>query len=331
MDTPYPEIFSTFQVRGVRLRNRVVSPPMYQVRPTLSPEGIAWHRRLAAGGAGMVIVEGTSVRRLAGKLTADDVRPLADAIRQEGAAAAIQLFPVFSDAPADANTPTLEQIERMIDDFGRAAVVCRDAGFDLVEPHGAHGFLLNQFFMPDKNRRDDDLGGSLENRCRMAARIVERIRAAAGEELVICFRHTPVGESYTIEDSFVLVECLIDAGLDVLDVSPARDRQVADLAAQFKRRFDVPVIAVGGMEDPAAAAEAIREGRCDLVAVGRQLIADAQWPNKVRDGRLDDVLACTKCDQGCFGNIGEGKPAECVQWADEELDAYVRQPKELGG
>jgi 2,4-dienoyl-CoA reductase-like NADH-dependent reductase (Old Yellow Enzyme family) len=319
MDLSYPEIFSTVRIGPLALRNRVVSPPMYQVRPTLSPEGIAWHRRLAAGGAGMVIVEGTSVRRLAERWTAEDLRPLVEAIHQEGAAAGIQLFPVISDEPADPTSPAREQIEKLIGDFARAAVVCRDAGFDAVEPHGAHGFLLNQFFMPDRNRRTDEYGGSLENRCRLAVRIVEQIRQAAGDKLVICYRHTPAGEAYSIEESLVLAEGLIAAGLDVLDVSPARDELVADIAGQFKRRFDV-----GGMEDPAAAAEAIRKGRCDLVAVGRQLIADAQWPNKVREGRLDEIVECTKCDEGCFGNIREGKPAVCVQWPEGELARYVR-------
>jgi len=324
MDLSYPEIFSTLRIGLLALRNRVVSPPMYQVRPTLSPEGIAWHRRLAAGGAGIVIVEGTSVRRLAEKWTAEDLRPLVEAIHRGGAAAGIQLFPVISDEPADPTSPEREQIEKLIGDFGRAAVVCRDAGFDAVEPHGAHGFLLNQFFMPDKNRRTDEYGGPLENRCRLAVRIVEQIRGAAGDKLVICYRHTPAGEAYTIEESLVLAEGLIAAGLDVLDVSPARDELVADIAAQFKRRFDVPVIAVGGMEDPAAAAEAIRQRRCDLIAVGRQLIADAQWPNKVREGRLDEIVECRKCDEGCFGNIREGRPAVCVQWPDGELARYVR-------
>ena len=324
MNPSHREIFFPLELPGLTLENRVVSPPMYQVRPVLSPEGLAWHRRLAAGGAGMVIVEGTSVRRLAHKWTPEHVRPLVEAIHDEGAAASIQLFPVVSDEPTDVNTPTTGQIETLIDDFARAAGVCRDAGFDAVEPHGAHGFLLNQFFMPDRNRRGDDYGGSLENRCRLAVRLVERIRREVGESLVIALRHTPIGEAYPIDDSFVLVERLIAAGLDLLDVSPAKTERVADVAEQFKRRFDVPVIAVGGMEDPAAAAEALRDGRCDLVAVGRQLIADAQWPKKVRQGRLDEIVACTKCDEACFGNIADGKPAECVLWGDGELDRYVR-------
>ena len=319
----YPEIFSTFRLRGVELRNRVVAPPLYQVRPILSPEGIAWHRRLAAGGAGMVIVQGTSVRSLATRHKAGDVRPLAEAIRAEGAVPAIQLFAVVSDAPADPDSVTGEQIETLIDRFGRAAALCREGGFDAVQPHGAHGFLLNQFFMPGKNHRGDAYGGSLEARCRLAVRIVERIRQAAGEQLVVLYRHTPVGEQYTLDDSFVLAERLIEAGLDVLDISPARQEEVADIAARFKQRFDVPVVAVGGMEDPDAAAEAIRLGRCDLVAIGRGLIADAHWPNKVREGRVDEIVQCTKCDEGCFGNIHAGRPAVCVQWPDDELARYA--------
>jgi len=324
MNPCHREIFSPLELSGVTLRNRVVAPPMFQVRPVLSPEGLAWHRRLAAGGAGLVVVEGTSVRRLAHRWTPEHLRPLVETIHDEGAAAGIQLFGVVSDEPTDVNGPAAEQIETLIDDFARAAGVCRDAGFDAVEPHGAHGFLLNQFFMPDRNARDDEYGGSLDNRCRLAVRIVERIRRLVGDSLVVALRHTPVGEAYSLDDSLVLVERLIAAGLDLLDVSPAKGEQVADLAAVFKRRFDVPVIAVGGMDDPDAAAEALRDERCDLVAVGRQLIADAHWPNKVRQGRLDEIVRCTKCDQACFGNIADGKPAECVLWGDGELERYVR-------
>jgi len=324
MSAAYDELFTPFRIRNVELRNRVVSPPMYQVRPTLSPEGIAWHRRLAAGGAGMVVVEGTSVRRLATKCTADQLRPLAGAIREEGAAAAIQLFAVIDDDVADPDAPTAEQVRTLIEHFGKAAALCGQAGFDAVEPHGAHGFLLSQFLMPEKNHRTDEFGGSLDARCRAAVEIVRAIRRDAGEEMAVLFRHTPAGGGYTIDDSFALAERLVEAGLDVLDISPARDKQVADVAARFKQRVGCPVIAVGGMEDPAAAAEAIRQGRCDLVAVGRQLIADAEWPDKVRAGRLDEIVECTKCDEACYGNIAAGKPAACVLWDDEELTRFVR-------
>jgi 2,4-dienoyl-CoA reductase-like NADH-dependent reductase (Old Yellow Enzyme family) len=328
MSSQYAGIFTPLRIRNLDLRSRVVSPPMYQVRPILSPLGLAWHRRLAAGGAAMVIVEGTSVRRLAGKLSADDLRPLVEAIHEQGAAAAIQLFPAVADEAASPEALSGGQIEALVDQYAKSAVVCRDAGFDAVEPHGAHGFLLNQFFMPDRNRRRDAYGGSLAGRCRLGERIVAAMRAAAGEEITILYRHTPVGAAYGLEDSFVLVERLIEAGLDCLDCSPARDQEVADLAWELKKRFDVPVIAVGQMEKPELAARALREGRCDLVAVGRQLIADAHWPRKVRQGRLDEIVWCTQCDEACFGNIRDGKPAACVLWAEGELEGYVQPPEE---
>jgi len=324
MTQAYPTLFSPFRLGAVELRNRVVSPPMYQVRPVLSPEGLAWHRRLAAGGAGLVIVEGTSVKRLATKTSADDLRPLVEAIHDEGAAAAIQLFPVIADDVTGPDDPTTGQLDTLVEHFGRAAAVCAEAGFDGVEPHGAHGFLLNQFLMPDRNGRTDKYGGSPEGRGRLAVSIVEQVRRVAGDGLAILFRHTPVGEGYGLDDSLAFVEKLLASGLDVLDVSPARADDVADLAAVFKARLACPVIAVGGMEDPDAAERALRLGRCDLVAVGRQLIADAQWPHKVRDGRLDEIVRCRKCDEACFGNLREGKPAACVQWPDDELAAYVR-------
>ncbi len=321
----YPEIFRPLDVRGVRLPNRVVAPPMYQVRPITSPGGIAWYRRLAAGGAGMVIVEGTSVRRLATRRGPEDLEPLVEAIRGEGAVPAIQLFPVVADEGEIAGPDTYapEQIETLIDYFVRAADCCRKAGFAAVEPHGAHGFPLNQFFMPEQNHRTDAYGGSVEGRGRLAERIIAGVREGCADDLLVLYRHTPVGPGYSIEDSFALVERLVAAGLDVLDVSPAREQVVADLAAEFRRRFDVPVIAVGNMEKPELACEALTEGRCDLVAVGRQLIADAAWPKKVREGKLHEITWCTKCDEACFGHIHEGAPAACVLWDEGELERFA--------
>ena len=320
----YEEIFSPLRIRNVELRNRVVVPAIHQVRHILSPEGIAWHRRLAAGGAALVIVERVPVSCFGADMTAEALRPLVEAIHSGGAAAAIQLLAAIDGDQPPPDEPSHRQIETMVDRSARAAVVCRDAGFDGVEPHGAHNTLLNRFFMPDWNHRDDEFGGPLANRCRLADRIVRRIRAAAGDELLILYRHTPVGAEYGMDESLHLAQQLIQAGLDVLDISPAQGASVADLAAPFKARCAVPVIAVGDMEDPRKAAGALRERRCDLIAICRQMIADAHWPNKVRRGRLDEIVRCTKCDEACFGNLREHKPVECVSWADDELTPYIQ-------
>jgi 2,4-dienoyl-CoA reductase-like NADH-dependent reductase (Old Yellow Enzyme family) len=219
-----------------------------------------------------------------------------------------------------------QEIRDIIAACGRAAAICQEAGFDGVEVHGAHDYVLNQFFMPEKNRRLDDYGGSLENRSRLAIEIVRQIRKTVGSRFAILYRHTPTGAQYTIEDSFALVRRLIEVGLDVLDISPARNTAVADMAAPFKANFDLPVIAVGGMQDPEKAARALREGRCDLVAVGRQMIADSQWPKRVREGRLDQLRRCEKCQEGCFGNLRRGTPVECVTWETDEVELYLDGP-----
>ncbi len=324
MALPYEAIFSPLNVRNVTLRSRIVCPPMVQVRSIVSTEGIAWYRRLAAGGAAMVIVEATGVPLFGGELTVENLRRLTDAIHAEGAAVAIQLFPVPFGQAVDLNALTTGQIEDIIEQYGRTAAICREAGFDGVEPHGAHGYMINQAFMPDKNSRTDAFGGSLPNRGRLGVEIVRRMRRAVGADLLILYRHTPEGKQYTIDESLQFAAWLIEAGLDVLDISPARKEIPADLAAPFKAKFNVPVIAVQGMDDPVAAADALNAQRCDLVAVGRQLIADAAWPNKLRQGRPQDIVRCDKCSKGCFGRLKERQPVECVHWKEGELAPFVR-------
>ncbi len=321
--SPHAELFSPLGIGRVELRNRVVAPPMVQVRSITSPEGIAWYRRLAAGGVGLVIVEATSIPRFGDDLTPDTLRGLVDAIHSKGAAAAIQLFPGVFGSPSGPDDLTVEQIDELVAQFGRAAEICLAAGFDGVEPHGAHNYPLHAFFMPEKDHRDDAYGGSLDNRCRLAVRIVEAIRDSVGDKLLILYRHTPVGGGVTIEESLALADRLVAAGVDVMDISPAKGEKPASLAAPFKAKLTVPVIAVGGMQDPAAACEALREDRCDLVAVGRQLIGDAEWAEKVRTGRLDEIIQCDKCNEGCFGALRDRKPVECVHWTGDELEAFL--------
>jgi 2,4-dienoyl-CoA reductase-like NADH-dependent reductase (Old Yellow Enzyme family) len=314
-------LFENLRLGRLVLRNRIVVPPMYQIRSLTSPAGLAWYRRFAAGGAGLVIVEGTSAFRFAkGALTPENLKPLVDAIHQEGAAAVVQLFPLTSGWPSEPAALSRAQIEEMIRACGIAGEVCRAAGFDGVEPHGAHGFALNRFFMPDLNQRRDEFGGSFENRIRMGLRIVEEIRRRTDPEFLVFYRHTPVGTAYSLEESLAFAKALVAAGVQVLDISPAKKERVADLAAPFKA-LGVPVIAVNGMDDPDAACEALKEKRCDLVGLGRQLIADAEWPRKIREGRFDEIVTCLKCDQGCYGRISKGAVVECEVWPDEVTKA----------
>jgi len=306
-------LFEPLQVRGHTIPNRIVMPPMVQVRELTTNEGIEWYGEHARGGPGLVIVEATAVNRFGAELTAAELRPLVAAIHEGGALAAIQLFPVAIGrelAPAEL---TRSEIDDMVDEYCTATQVCLDAGFDGVEPHGAHDYVLNQFFSPDQNQRTDEYGsGSLENRMRLALRIVEAIRPICDPTSLVLYRHTPTGPGYGMEDSLTLAGELVRGGVDLLDISPSSDRVAGDLAAPFKR-FGVPVIAVGHLDEVQTALEVLAEERADLCAIGRGLIADPEWPCKVRRNQSDDIVVCERCDEGCFGNLRRGVPVECIQ------------------
>jgi 2,4-dienoyl-CoA reductase-like NADH-dependent reductase (Old Yellow Enzyme family) len=308
-------LFEPLTVRGKTLRNRIVMPPMVVLRGLTKPQGIEWYRRHAEGGVGLVIVESTPVTRFGQDLTADDLRPLVQAVHDAGALAAIQLFPHAYDhraAPADLSQ---DDIDALLEAYRAAAAICAEAGFDGVEPHGAHGFLLNQFFSPAQNRRSDDYGGDLEGRMRMALDICAITRQGLGKEPLLFYRHTPVAEGfYGIHDSLTLAAELVKLGVDILDISPAGDDAPGDLAEPFTR-CGVPVIAVGRLDRVERALEVLNQRRAHLVAVARGLIADPDWPRKVREGRFADIVQCTYCDEKCFGNLRAGLPVDCTQWA----------------
>jgi 2,4-dienoyl-CoA reductase-like NADH-dependent reductase (Old Yellow Enzyme family) len=311
-------LFEPLEVRGHLIPNRIVMPPMATNRGVTSDAGLTWYGEHAAGGVGTVIVEARGVDSFGKELTADGLRHLATAIHRGGALAVMQLFPVtFGRDPAPGDLEPVE-IEETLRGFARAAAMCAEAGFDGVEPHGAHGFLLNQFFSPADNARADKYGGNLENRMRMGREVSRACRSGFGEEGLIFYRHTPVKEgSYTLQDSVQFAAALLDDGVDVLDISPASLEAPADLAAPF-RPLGAPVIGVGLMDEVERGLEALREGRADLIAVGRGLIADPLWPQKVREGRLSEVVRCVRCNEKCYGNLRDGIAIECTQWPAEE-------------
>ena len=306
-------IFVPIKLGPKEMANRIVMPPMVVLYGITTPKGIEWYGEHASRGAGLVIVEATRVTRFGDELTGENLKPLVDAIHAGGALAAIQ---ISANTHGGGDEPTrVENIEHVLASFRRAAAVCRDAGFDGIEPHGAHNFVLNRFFSPVLNERRDEFGGdTLANRMRMGLRVCRAIREVCGsEELLLLYRHTPVGEGYGIEDSLVFAKELVYAGVDVLDISPASVKAPGDNAAPF-RKFGVPVIAVNELDKVERALEVLDEERADLVAVGRGLIADPAWPEKIREGRFEDIVRCVLCDEGCFGNVHQDKGVACTQW-----------------
>jgi 2,4-dienoyl-CoA reductase-like NADH-dependent reductase (Old Yellow Enzyme family) len=306
-------LFTPLNVGDKTLHNRIVMPPMVVRRGVTTPESCVWYGRRAQGGVGLVIVEATGVVGFGTTLAAKNLRPLAKAIHDGGALAAIQLFPGrLGQCVSPAQLTELE-IEILVDQYRTAAEVCARASFDGVEPHGAHGYLLNQFFSPVQNQRTDAYGFTINGRGRLAIRIVEAIRPIATEaQMLILYRHTPVGAGYGIRESLALADRLVSAGVDVLDISPGSDSAPGDRAAPFMQ-FGVPVIAVTELDRVERALEVLREKRASLVAVGRGLIADPDWPHKVREGRWEEIVACTYCDD-CHADLDNGVPVGCSQW-----------------
>ena len=320
----YALLFEPFDVKGRTFRNRVVMPPMVTVRSILAEEGRAWYAAHARGGVALVIVEATPLGLLV-PANVPALRALTDAVHAEGALIAVQLFTngqpepgtEFFEEAVEPHGLTKKQLKGLIARFAEAATVCRDAGFDGVEPHGAHGYFLTRCFSPLHNRRTDNYGVTLEGRMRTAVEICRKIRRAVGKNLLLLYRHTPVEEAeagYGLADTIRLTSVLTEAGVDIFDVSPSHGDREGEYSEAVKLSTGKPVIARGGLDECDRALSMLANNRADFVAIGRGLIADADWPNKVRDGRLAEIVKCVRCNEKCFGNLKKRIPIACTQW-----------------
>jgi NADPH2 dehydrogenase len=309
----YELIFQSLQIKGKTFRNRIVMPPMVVNRGIHQPAGWEWYARHARGGPALVIVEAADSVLFGKEYTVESLTPLVEGIHQGGALAAIQIFPGRRGQKTQPTDLSLEDIHNLLDQFRLAADICLTAGFDGLEPHGAHGFLLNQFFSPEQNLRTDAYGGSLAGRIRLALEIQERLQPLAAQAgALLLYRHSPVRAGYGIPDSLALAQALIDSGLDILDLSPSSKSAPGDRAAPFMG-LGIPIIAVNELDQPARALEVLREKRAELVAVGRGLIADPDWPLKVQQNRLDEIIQCQYCDD-CFACLDRGEAVVCSEW-----------------
>lgn len=230
------------------------------------------------------------------------------------------------DIPLEMST---KQIYELIEIYGDAAFRAKQAGIDVIEIHLAHGYLISSFISPQTNKRLDEFGGSFLNRMRLPRLIIEEIKKRVGPNLAISCRLNSSDEilgGLTIEDSKLIARYLESIGVDVINLSrsihlrdeymwaPSPIHQGFNLehARQIKESVNIPVIMVGRFNDPFLADQLINEGHCDLVAFGRQSIADPWLPNKTRDGLFEEQVPCIACLQGCVGNMFVGQPITCL-------------------
>lgn len=349
------KLFEPISIRGMQVPNRIVYPAIQMNMGLSNRRARAFYAERATGGAGLVMTANTSVDNLAceelwggEKELADFIsrlRLLTDQVHAAGAKMGMQLwmdnrFPqghgvqiagkeadptsgerVAPSAMEDMRALTLFEIESIIYRFAKAARNVRAAGFDCVELHGAHRYLLCQFTNPDVNKRTDKYGGDLAGRMKFGLDIVKAVRAFAGSNYPVFFRLGALDNDGIISpDSLTYARELEKAGVDCLDISTSgygklpvsptkRNRlgTLVPLAEAIKKVVKIPVIGVGKINTPEVAEDILNRGRADMVAIGRQLIADPFWPKKVREGRFKEVVACESCNINCYSPAFERK------------------------
>ena len=223
---------------------------------------------------------------------------------------------------------TIPEIEAIIYRFAKGARNVRDAGFDCVEVHGAHRYLACQFTSHEFNQRTDKYGGDARGRMQFGIDLVTAVRAFIGPDFPLFFRLGALEkEDGAIHpDSIAFAQELEKAGVDCLNVSTSgfgkklsfpvkRDKMgtFVFLAEAIKKNVNIPVIGVGRINTPEVAEEILEQGRADMVAIGRQLIADPFWPKKVQEGRVNEVVTCDSCNINChspafYRRLPEGAP-----------------------
>jgi 2,4-dienoyl-CoA reductase-like NADH-dependent reductase (Old Yellow Enzyme family)/thioredoxin reductase len=221
----------------------------------------------------------------------------------------------LGEMPREIGKEEIKQVERA---FAAAAERAKRAGFSGIEIHGANGYLLTQFLSPSTNHRKDEYGGTLENRARFSLSTVRQVRELVGEDFVVGYRMNGsdyVDDGITLEDAVLFARMLEQAGVDYLHVSAGMqeswhyvvqpmylpDACLVHLAQAVKSSVGIPVISVGA-HTVNTAEQALREGKADLIAFGRSLIADPDLPQKLLDGKADDVRPCIRGNEGCVSN-----------------------------
>ncbi|WP_405137152.1 NADH:flavin oxidoreductase [Nocardia sp. NBC_01388] len=350
------EFFTEFRAGSLRLRNRFAMAPMTRMQSpggVPNAENIEYYRAHAAGGAGLLITEGTYVRGPAAGPEAavprfydDDSaagwRAVVEAVHAEGAAIVPQLWhtgvtrgdsPKFEPEVASVSPSgvdhngqqvgqslTTRDLDTLVESYVESASLAKHIGFDGLELHGAHGYLLDEFFWAATNHRQDEYGGTLRRRAGFPARVVAAVREAAGPDFTIIYRYSQwKGADYTARVAETPAELeelltpLVEAGVDIFHTSLRRHWQPeftehADdmsLAGWTKKITGLPVITVGSVgvdsvfhgnridETQAQRFQVLQEqferGEFDIVALGRALLADPEWVNKVHDGRLSEI------------------------------------------
>jgi len=359
------KIFTPFKIGNCEIPNRLVVPAMVA---NMCPDGTAteqfikYHEEKAKGGWGLIITEDYRINEHAAGYPAvaalydesqiPSHKKLTDAVHKYGSKIFAQIYhagrqansavnggmqPVSSSpvpCPWNKEIPhelTVDEIKQLVKDFGRTALNAKKAGFDGIEIHAAHGYLIHEFLSPNCNHRIDEYGGTYENRMRFLAEIMEETRKQVGPDFPISVRFSVEENSEGGRRKFESRQMLMDIeemGADVIHLSNGmygvrsslgivasffqQHGWNQDFAAEAKQFLHIPVITVGRISEPAMAEDIIRSNKADFVAMGRASLADPHWPEKAKSGRNCDIRQCIGCLQGCTASTYQGVPIYCL-------------------
>lgn len=378
MRSEYKKIFEPLTIRRMTMKNRIMMTPMGTNYGEQSGEmsflHINYYEQRAKGGTGLIMVENASVDSPEGsngttqlRIDHDNYLPrlfkLTETIHKHGTCIGIQINhagasaqsartnmqPVSaSDVPSKAGGEiprplAKDEILRIVKKYGEAAKRAQVAGFDCVEIHAGHSYLLSQFLSPTTNKRTDEFGGSAENRARFAKLVVEEVRKQVGPFFPIFVRISADEKAEggnTLEDTLDYLQYFQEE-VDVFDVSCGLNSSLqyqidanylpdgwrSYMAKTVKERYGKPCVTTGNIRNPKVANDILEKGDADIIGMGRGLIADPEWVNKVDFGDVCDIRKCISCNIGCAGNrIGINRPIRCtVNPSVTEGDVYKKQ------
>lgn len=364
MKSMYKHIFEPLTIRRMTMKNRIMMTPMGTNYGEQSGEmsflHINYYEQRARGGTGLIMVEnanvdypldsnGTTQLRIDHDNYLPRLFKLTETVHKHGACIGIQINhagasaqsartqmqPVSaSDIPSKAGGEIprpleKEEILQIVKKYGQAAKRAQAAGFDTVEIHAGHSYLISQFLSPLTNHQTDEFGGSAENRARFARMVLEEVRAQVGPHFPIFVRISAdefLEGGNTLEDTLDYLQYFQEEA-DVIDVSAGLNSSIqyqidanylpdgwrSYMAKAVKERYGKPCVTTGNIRNPQVAEDILAKGDADIIGMGRGLIADPDWVNKVEFGDVCDIRKCISCNIGCAGNrIGINRPIRCT-------------------
>lgn len=367
----YPKIFEPLTVRRMTVKNRISMAPMGtnygEQNGEMSFLHMNYYEQRAQGGVGLIIVENACVDFPLGSNGTTQIRidhdnyiprlyKLCESVHQYGTCIAIQINHAGASAldtrigmqtvsasdlpskPGGCIPRPLEKEEicKIVKKYGEAAKRAQSAGFDAVEIHAGHGYLISQFLSPTMNRRTDEFGGSAENRARFAKMVMEEVRKQVGPFFPILCRVSAdelVEGGNTLEETIELLSYFQEE-VDIIDVSAGLNSslqyqidscQLEDgwrsyMSRAIREKFTKPTITTGNIRSPKRAEEILENGDADFIGMGRGLIADPNWVNKVEFGEEEKLRKCISCNIGCAGHrLAQNTPIRCT------INPYVNQ------